>query len=159
MHPVHTLNVIVPEDPFFPLYEECIVICGDQAGNWLQDQVEVVEQPLFVWEGLCVCGRVWTIFFGRLCVVCPSCLCCHGDSFIFKPEHVSGHFLWMCACACKFHCCITTGFGKTDLLQGLTGEHGEHCALKSQNKRQQTMWDERAKLLCVRVAFCHSARG
>lgn len=31
--------------------------------------------------------------FGRLCVLCPSCLCCHGDCFIFKPVFVFADFV------------------------------------------------------------------
>lgn len=59
---------------------------------WLQERVEVVKQALFVWVGLCVCSGVRMIF-GSLSALCPSCLCCHGDSFISKPEHVFVDFV------------------------------------------------------------------
>lgn len=78
-----TPNIIVPEDPFYSLCK--LQSHSQRTGRnvWLQEHAEVVKQPLFVWVGLCV----WMIF-GRLCVLCPSCLCCHGDSFILKPVFV-----------------------------------------------------------------------
>lgn len=74
------------------MYSKCRVIGRNVC---LQEHVEVVKQALFVWVGLSVCGRVWMIF-GSLRVLCPSCLCCHGDSFISRPEHVFVDFVNMC---------------------------------------------------------------
>lgn len=43
---------------------------------------------------VCVCVCLWMIF-GSLSALCPSCLCCYGDSFISKPECVFVDFVNM----------------------------------------------------------------